>query len=55
MKYIAIFDIPDGYTIGCAVAKIAPKGKEIYEDSDFENEYAQTEPLSEKKAAELLV
>ena len=51
MKYIAVFDIPDGYGIGCAVAKIAPKGKEIYKDSDFENAYAQTEPLSEKKAA----
>jgi hypothetical protein len=50
MKYIAVFDIPDGYTIGCALAKIAPKGKEVYEDSDFENAYAQTEPLSEKKA-----
>ena len=50
MKYIAVFDIPDGYGIGCAVAKIAPKGKEIYKDSDFENAYAQTEPLSEKKA-----
>ena len=50
MKYIAVFDIPDGYTIGCAVAKIAPKGKEVYEDSDFENAYAQTESLSERKA-----
>jgi hypothetical protein len=50
MKYIAIFDIPDGYAIGCAIAKIAPKGKERYEDKDFENAYAQTEPLSEKKA-----
>lgn len=50
MKYIAIFDIPDGYAIGCALAKIAPKGKEVYKDSDFENAYAQTEPLSEKKA-----
>ena len=49
MKYIAVFDIPDGYGIGCAVAKIAPKGKEVYEYNDFENAYAQTEPLSEKK------
>ena len=24
MKYIAIFDIPDGYGFGCATAKIAP-------------------------------
>lgn len=50
MKYIAIFDIPDDYGIGCAIAKIAPKGKETYADSDFENEYAQVEPLSEQKA-----
>ncbi len=50
MKYIAIFDIPDNYTIGCAMAKIAPKGKEVYMESDFENCYADTEPLSEEKA-----
>lgn len=50
MKYIAIFDIPDGYGMGCAIAKIAMKGKEFYEENDFENVYAQTEPLSEKKA-----
>ena len=50
MKYIAIFDIPDDYVIGCAIAKIAPKGKEVYTDKDFENAYAQTEPLSEEKA-----
>lgn len=50
MKYIAVFDIPDGYAIGCALAKIAPKGKEVYEERDFEDAYAQTEPLSEKKA-----
>lgn len=50
MKYIAIFDIPDEYGIGCAVAKIAPKGKEIYTDEDFVNAYAQTEPLTDEKA-----
>lgn len=50
MKYIAIFDIPDDYDIGCAVAKIAPKGKYFYEEKDFDNAYAQTEPLSEEKA-----
>lgn len=49
MKYIAIFDIPDDYGIGCAVAKIAPKGKENYSDDDFENAYAQIEPLAEEK------
>lgn len=50
MKYIAIFDIPDDYGIGCAVAKIAPKGKENYSDEDFTNAYAQIEPLAEEKA-----
>ncbi len=50
MKYIAIFDIPDNYVIGCACAKIAVKGKEKYENKDFENAYAQIEPLSEEKA-----
>lgn len=49
MKYIAIFDIPDDYGIGCAVAKIAPKGKENYYDEDFSNAYAQIEPLAEEK------
>ena len=50
MKYIAIFDIPDDYVIGCAVAKIAPKGKENYSDEDFTNAYAHIEPLAEEKA-----
>ena len=50
MKYIAIFDIHDDYGIGCAIAKIAPKGKEAYTDEDFENAYAQIEPLAEEKA-----
>ena len=50
MKYIAIFDIPDDYGIGCAVAKIAPKGKERYEEKDYENAYAHIEPLSEEKS-----
>lgn len=50
MKYIAIFDIPDDCGIGCAIAKIAPKGKENYSDDDFTNAYAQTEPLAEEKA-----
>ena len=50
MKYIAVFDIPDDYGIGCAIAKIAKKGKENYSDEDFENAYAQIEPLAEEKA-----
>lgn len=49
IKYIAIFEIPDNYDIGCAVAKIAPKGRENYSDEDFENAYAQIEPLTEDK------
>ena len=50
MRYIAVFDIPDGYGMGCACGKMALKGKERYEDDDFENCYAQIEPLSEDKA-----
>ncbi|MBQ7247117.1 MAG: hypothetical protein IJS22_03385 [Lachnospiraceae bacterium] len=50
MKYIAVFDIPDDYGMGCAVAKIAPKGRDRYEEEDFENAYAQIVPLSEEKA-----
>lgn len=51
MKYIAIFDLPEGYKIGCACGKmINPEGKESYKPEDFENVYAQVEPLSEKKA-----
>ena len=50
MKYIAIFDIPDDYGIGCAVAKICPKDDKVRTEKDYENAYAQTEPLSEQKA-----
>ena len=50
MKYIAVFDIPDGYGMGCAVAKICPADGKIREEKDFENAYAQIEPLSEEKA-----
>ena len=49
MKHIAVFDVPDDYVIGCAVAKIAPKGKEVYTDEDFQNAYAQIETLSDTK------
>lgn len=49
MKYIAVFDIPDGYGMGCAVAKICPNDGKIREDKDFENAYAQIEPLSKEK------
>ena len=51
MKYIAIFDLPEGYKMGCACGKmINPEGKDVYQPEDFENVYAQIEPLSEKKA-----
>ena len=49
MKYMAVFDVPDGYAMGCALAKIAPKGKESYTDKDFEDAYAQIEPLKEEQ------
>lgn len=50
MKYIAIFDLPEHYKMGCACGKmIDPRGKEVYEEKDFENVYAQIEPLSEKQ------
>lgn len=50
MKYIAVFDVPGGYAMGCAVGKIAPKEHEGYTDADFENLYAQIEPLTEEQA-----
>lgn len=50
MKYIAVFDIPDDYGIGCALAKVCKKDKYPRCDSDFENAYAQVEPLSNVNA-----
>ena len=50
VKYIAIFDIPDDYGIGCALAKVCKKDKHPRCDSDFENAYAQVEPLSNVNA-----
>ena len=53
MKYIAIFDLPEGYKMGCASGKMISaenRAKEIYNEEDFENVYAQIEPLSEQKA-----
>lgn len=50
MKYIAIFDLPEGYKMGCAVGKmINPEEKDVYTEEDYENIYAQVEPLSEQK------
>lgn len=53
MKYIAIFDLPEGYEMGCACGKmISPEKRhqESITDKDFENCYAQIEPLSESQA-----
>lgn len=50
MKYIAVFDIPDDCTIGCAAAKVAKKGKKEYTNTDFTNVYADVEPLVNEKA-----
>lgn len=50
MRYIAVFDIPDDYAIGCAVAKICPKDGKTRTDKDYETAYAQVEPLSAEKA-----
>ena len=50
MKYIAIFDIPDDYGIGCAAAKVAPNDGKIRTDTEFEDAYAAIEPLSNDKA-----
>ena len=50
MKYIAVFDIPDDCAIGCAVAKVAKNGKEVYTNDDFTNVYADVEPLVNEKA-----
>lgn len=49
MKYIAIFDIPDDYGIGCACAKICPKDGKIRTEAEFENAYADVEPLGEDR------
>ena len=50
MKYIAVFDIPDDYAIGCAVVKMAKRGKEVYTNDDFTDVYANVEPLVNEKA-----
>lgn len=53
MKYIAIFDLPEGYKMGCACGKMISAeamAKEVHTDEDFENVYAQVEQLSEEKA-----
>ena len=50
MKYIAIFDLPEGYKMGCASGKmIKPEGKDVFKQEDYVTIYAQVEPLSEQK------
>ena len=43
IRYQAIFEVPDGHEIGCAYAKICriDDGKEIREESDYKDVYAQ--------------
>ena len=47
MKYIAVFDIPDGWGIGCAYAKACPDDGKIREDSDCKTVYSNTEKIDE--------
>lgn len=49
MKYIAVFDVPDGYVMGCAIAMICKDDdKPIRTEDDYQKVYAQTEPLASK-------
>lgn len=48
-KYIAVFDIPDDYVMGCACGKMCPNDGKIRSDSDFEDVYAQIEPLTDEQ------
>ena len=47
MKYVAIFDIPDGNSIGCAVAKTAPNDGKVRCDADFDTVYANTVEMNQ--------
>jgi len=49
MKYIAIFDLPENYVMGCAVGMICPNDGKIRTDREFEKLYAQIEPLAEQQ------
>ena len=35
MKYIAVFDIPDGWKYGCAIVKACPNDNKLRCDADF--------------------
>ena len=48
-KYIAIFTLPDDYVMGCACGKMCPNDGKVRSDRDFEDVYAQIEPLAEKQ------
>lgn len=54
MKYIAVFDIPDNYVIGCALAKICPNDGKVRCDSDFETVYANTVRMDEYTRPKLM-
>ncbi len=49
MKYIAIFDIPDGYVMGCACGEMYPDDGKVRCDTDFENVYAVIEPMTDEQ------
>jgi len=51
MKYIAVFDIPDDYVMGCACGKMCPNDDKVRSDKDFENVYAHIEQLSGEQKA----
>lgn len=40
MKYVAVFDIPDGYGFGCATVKACPDDGKVRFDNEFETVYA---------------
>lgn len=54
MKYIAVFDIPDGNGIGCAYAKTAPNDGKVKCDADFETVYANTTKMDDYFAPKYL-
>ena len=51
MKYKAIFDVPDGYLIGCASAKIIMNDGRTHADTEYKDIYAVTRPIAEREEA----
>ena len=41
MKYIAVFDVPDGWKYGCAIIKACPDDDKLRCDADFKTFSAQ--------------